>query len=410
MNSVLRGAARQRHVKLACGALLAIGSIVIALGVAFGQVVPAGLVPQVVEARSYALQPEATAIANCTSGFDQAGNPIQLPEDCRVAVTPTSTETVTYTPLPPIRDMDCSDIIFAEDAQLFFDLDPLAASGLDLDQNGIACDRPPPLDAEALNRLLELTEPQQDVADSRVEAEGIVAAVIGEQPADPLVARQRGFASASSVWEMIAADDADRFCNAIGYSVPEGWDSVPTARPSPHAQARYWTCHTLVEANEVQCSQPISYTHPTDPTLSVPDGYWVVICRVYPLGGEHLGVVVDPRDFTIVDATGQRFDYRPFPIQARNNGGLPLHRERMGPEELTAGTLTFLGTWADLDPQLDFPLRLEWSPRQAIVPGALLSGNAVDQTVPVEVTLTAVIEEPLQPEIVDWNERADVVP
>jgi hypothetical protein len=305
-----------------------------------------------------ATQPEATAAANCTTGIDEDGNVVQPPLDCQVQGVPTAAASVTYWPISPFRVWDCADFVFVEDAQAMLVADPLVAPLLDLDGNGIACDPPAPVDPEAMDRLIDSMEPQGDVAALQSEAEAIVALAVGESPMSADMARQQGVESAASVWEMIAADDADRFCNAIGYSVPEGWDTPNGIRPTPQMQARYWTCHPIADANEVQCSQPFYYAHPVDPTLSVPDGNWVMICRVYPLGGDRLGVVVDPRDFSIVDATGQRFGYQPLPVWAGNITGEPLYREHLLPGEVTGGTLTFMGSWAELDPASDYPLRL----------------------------------------------------
>jgi hypothetical protein len=297
----------------------------------------------------------------------------------------------------------CSDFVNIEDAQRMLDADPSDPYHLDFDDDGLACE---PIQLPAGDLTLGSLN-QEDFAAMKQEAEVIASIIVGGVPPDVVTARQYGFETAPSVWDVIAADDADRFCNAIGYAVPAGWDELDGFRPTFQQQAHYWTCHPIA-SNESACTEPISYAHPTDPTLSVPEGYWVVVCSAYLAAGDYLGVVVDPKDFSIVDAAGQRFGYRPFPIDAAAIGGQPLPWVALDPRGIAGGSLTFMGQWSDLNPSTDYPLRLEWSPRQIVVPGEHLSHDqAFDQTIPWNVVFTTVIAEPRDGAVLEWAERED---
>ena len=156
----------------------------------------------------------------------------------------------------------------------------------------------------------------------------------------------------------------------------------------------------------VECTAPFSYEHASDPTLSTPPGMWVLVCSIYPMVGDQVGIVISPDDFSIVDARGQVFAFRPFPITVEGMESAQLIDEFLEPGGISLGTVTFTGLWSDLETDLDFPLRLEWSPEFMLLPnpdGLIFGDYGTYDKVEVSTTLFTIIEEPYPANVVDYD-------
>jgi hypothetical protein len=201
------------------------------------------------------------------------------------------------------------------------------------------------------------------------------------------------------VWTLYAVDSPPPICDAIGFSTPPGWGSLENP-PSIEERAHYWSCIPGLKF-ATACTAPFSYAHPNDPTLSVPEGMWLVVCDFYPDVGGGTAIMVDPKEFALVDAQGERFPYRPFPISIEGMDWDPLAIQVV--EDNTLGTLTFMGEWSALDPAADYPLRMEWTPTSVLIEHP--DGTYLGKYVELEIgnTFTIIIEEPFPPNVIDYN-------
>jgi hypothetical protein len=80
-----------------------------------------------------------------------------------------------------------------------------------------------------------------------------------------------GFTRPFAVSQLYEVDSPLPICDAIGFAAPQRESAGTEIRPTLEEQAHYWSC-TPGLVNEARCTAPFSYTHPTDPTLSVPAG------------------------------------------------------------------------------------------------------------------------------------------
>jgi hypothetical protein len=301
----------------------------------------------------------------------------------------------------------CIDFASSGEAQAALNANPSDPSNLDGDNDGVAC------------------EPFDDVADS--DGDGIIGEF--DLQVDALVDRgpvptprpsptlygipeltnddddiRAGLSRPFTLDRLYSVDSPPPICDAVGFSVPAGIVG-PGEYMSLEQESYYWSCNLLV-STETRCTAPLTYVHPTDQTLSTPEGVWVLVCDVYAMIGDYSGVDVNPEDFVIVDALGEEFPFRPFPIRIEGVGQNTLVREIFEPGAVTSGNVTFTGLWTALDPDVDYPLRLEWSPAFGLMPnpdGMVLGEYGNYDRLPLVVTLSTIIEEPFPANVIDFN-------
>jgi hypothetical protein len=306
----------------------------------------------------------------------------------------------------------CIDFTSQSEAQAAFEAAPENLSHLAVNGDGIACE--PFLDVQDYDGDGDIDDLDKGAA-SLIERGPAPTPRPTPELFEPPAERsldddlRLGLIGEIPVSTFYTVDSVPPVCDAIGFSVPKGL-VAETEYMSLDQEAHYRSCNIIL-TNEARCTSPFAYEHPTDPTLSTPSGMWVVVCSVYFFVGDYYGVVADPVDFQIVDAQGQAFPYRPFPIMIEDADSEVLARETFEPGATASGRLTFTGQWSDLDPSADYPIYLEWSPVIALRPnpGEVVSSDTVlgdygnyDRE-EVAVSLFTIIEEPYPANVVDYD-------
>jgi hypothetical protein len=301
----------------------------------------------------------------------------------------------------------CADFASQSEAQDAFEADPQNLSHLDVNQDGIACepfsdvrDYDGDCDIDAFDEGVASLAERGPIPTPRPSPE--LFNPPGELSLDDEL--RLGLIGEIGVSALFTVDSPPPVCDAIGFSVPKGL-VAETEYMSLDQEAHYWSCN-LILTNEARCTAPFSYDHPTDQTLSTPPGTWVVVCSLYFFVGDYVGVVVDPADLRIVDAQGQVFPYRPFPIVIEGTDPEVLEKETYEPGAVASGTVTFTGQWSSLEPAVDYPLYLEWSPAIILQPdpdGMVLGDYGTYDRVEVAASLFTIIEEPYPASIVDYD-------
>jgi hypothetical protein len=308
---------------------------------------------------------------------------------------------------------NCEDFATREEAQVVLDTDPTDPHNLDMDDDGLACEPYDVSDEEPLRPAEKDIDGDGDIDEVDTYLQGIIEGTVllptpspeptpfePMEPYSPEDEIRAGLARPLVVSKLYEVDSPPPVCDAIGFAAPAGWRSAENPVATVEEMAHYWSCNANLK-NESRCTAPFSYTHPSDPTLSIPEGMWIVVCDFYPDVGAGIAIIADPNDFVLVDALGEEFSYRPFPIRIDGLDWEPLGVEDV--EGNTLGTLTFMGEWSALDPVVDYPLRMEWSPTYVLIehPDGTYLGKYVK--LEAELTFTTIIEEPFPANVIDYN-------
>jgi hypothetical protein len=342
-------------------------------------------------------------------------------------------------PLEAQNLYNCDDFASQDQAQAVLDSDPSDPNTLDMDKDGIACE---PYGEDDLPSQGSQSFQGDECDSSRAAREQGIFEIDADgdwiedgseclqhalhqsdnaPPPPPLPTPypytenrseiddlRLGLKRPQSLAEVIAADAEPPICDAIGYSAPQDLYSADQRANQQERRAHFETCAADI-SNSSSCTDPFSYIDPIDPSLSVPEGLWVVVCDFYPSTGDLVGVIVDPRDFQLVDAYGEVFPIRPFPIRIAEMDWDPLALEPLETRGDTLGTMTFMGEWASIEEPGSLPLRLEWSPRYLLVPNpdgvyrVHPSAESRYDKVEAELTTTTIIIDPVPAEVIPFN-------